>query len=126
MSYLFYKTKGKMSETEIKNINAVSKSIKDFEAVQVQYSKFGANDSEVTCILHELIEILLSNKDEMNIPSNSDEWALYREVEGVDTAASALTEAARHVINIIEDTMNTENGADAEAVVTYLREYFTD
>lgn len=72
------------------------KAHKAFQAVQEEYSDFGAWDTEPRCVFYELIESVHKGIDPA-IPATVNGWQLY-DIPGAKKAAKALAKAARAAV----------------------------
>lgn len=92
-------------ESQLSKIKAA---VKEFEATQSKYSKYGARDTEPDGVFQSLLVRAFKGK-KPQVPYDGDGWELYDSSMDCTTAASALHNAARKVVNLIESCPISES-----------------
>jgi hypothetical protein len=83
-------------------VEKLQEAIRRFERTQNKYRQFGALDTEPDGVFQQLLVAALDGY-ETAIPRSGAGWELYDSSMDCTEAAAALSEAAREVIDIIEN-----------------------
>jgi hypothetical protein len=84
-------------------VEKLREAVRRFEHMQTKYRKFGALDTEPDGVFQRLIADAFDGK-EPSIPRSGAGWELYDSSMDCTEAAAALADAAREVIDVIENS----------------------
>lgn len=85
------------------SFESVKAALKNFAQIQARYRSFGAEDTEPRNIFANIVEKLVEDGDELEIPTTGDGWELYASSMNCDEAAKALHAAATEVVRLVND-----------------------
>lgn len=107
-----------MTETRPATLVTVKAAIKNFEAVQAKYRRFGATDTEPDSVFQGLLWHALHGPA-LAVPQTAEGWQLYSNSMDCDEAAAALAVAAAVAVQAI----GACSIKDSEEVEDYLDQY---
>ena len=81
--------------------------IKAFQAIQVQYRQFGAEDSEPDAVFQVLLVKAVKLK-KTQVPLDANGWELYTCSMDCEAAAVALSQAAQKCLDVLRSCMMNE------------------
>ncbi|QZE10381.1 hypothetical protein SEA_SCOOBYDOOBYDOO_30 [Mycobacterium phage ScoobyDoobyDoo] len=82
--------------------NKVSQAVDAWYATAEKWYKYGSSDTEPRAIFAEMFEVAINDGPaNTEIPKTVSDWSLYSEMRGAGLAASALTKAARKVVDAV-------------------------
>lgn len=111
-----------MSTTEkISNLAQLKLAIRRFETVQNEQSSYGAQDTEPCAVFRSILRKAVRG-EQVDIPTTGHGWELYASSMDCSSAAIALFQAARAVVEAIQDC---PIGQSAE-VQKYVKDYCWD
>lgn len=99
-------------------LGKIKAAVKEFEGEQRKYAKYGASDTEPDGVFQSLLVRAFKGK-KPQVPYDGDGWDLYDSSMDCTTAASALHNAARKVVDLIQSCPISESAP----VKKYLQGY---
>jgi len=91
-------------------VDQIRDAVKEFEGVQKKWASYGAYDSEPDGVFQGLLVRAFRGK-KPKVPYSGDGWELYDSSMDCNQAASALHDAARKVVDLIETCPLVESNA---------------
>lgn len=89
------------TEVKISLLDQLKSAIRRFEAVQLEYSMYGARDTEPNAIFARIMCRAIKGKP-VDIPADGDGWELYNHSMDCGEAAAAMFQAARAAVEIVQ------------------------
>lgn len=99
-------------------LDRLKSAIKAFEAVQLKYSQYGAQDTEPDAVFQHTLAKTVNGKS-VTIPTTPANWQLFSSTMKCGIAARALTAACKKAVAAI----NTAPVKELGAIKAYLRDY---
>ena len=99
-------------------LDKIKEAVAEFQATQKKYAKYGAYDTEPDGVFQSLMVRAFKGK-KPQVPYDGDGWELYDSSMDCTTAASALHNAARKVVDLIQSCPISESAP----VKKYLQGY---
>lgn len=100
------------------HLDALKKTIKQFEAAQQKYREFGAQDTEPDGVFQGVLMRAIKGKD-AKVPTTGRGWELYASSMDCTEAANALAETAMACVRQISACPLGESAA----VIEYVKDY---
>jgi hypothetical protein len=82
------------------HLEAIKDAVKNFQATQQKYCKYGAYDTEPDSVFQGILWKIIHDKD-VNIPQTGDGWELYAASMDCSEAAAALHASCLCVVQAI-------------------------